>query len=101
MTFCLKTEKIVVEVPTIEIYSFDLVINRRGRRKKISNRMKACKKYDSFDPSNCNSKKRVDIYDDIVGCSSKFGQTSMMIDEEDLWIKNVNEIYVLNFCRCK
>lgn len=62
--------------------------------------MKVCNKHDSVDLSSCSSKRRVDIYDDIVGCISKFGQTSMMIDEEDLWIKNVIGIYVLNFFIC-
>ena len=62
--------------------------------------MKACNKYDSFDPGSWSTNKRADIFDDIVGCSSKFGQSSRMIDEEDLWIKNVHGIYVLNLLRC-
>ena len=90
----------MVEVPNVERQLFDLVIKNKGRRKKISNQIKACKKYDSFDPSSCSSKRRVDIYDDTIVCSSKFGQTSMMIDEKDLWIKNVHGIYVLNLFRC-
>ena len=62
--------------------------------------MKACKKYDSFDPSSYSSKRRDDISNDRIGCSSKFGQTSRMIDEEDLWIKNAHEISFLNLFRC-
>ena len=62
--------------------------------------MKAYNKYDSFDPSRCTSERRVDIFYDTVFCSSNFGQTSMMIDEKDLWIKNVHGIYVLNLFKC-
>lgn len=49
------------------------MIKIKGRRKKISNQMKACNKYDSIDPGSCSTKRRNDIFDDKVGCSSKFG----------------------------
>ena len=90
----------VVDVPIVERQLSYLLIKSRGRRNKISNQMKACNKYDSFDPGSCNNKKRADISYDTVGCSSKFGQTSRMIDEEVLWIKNAQGIYILNFFRC-
>lgn len=103
-TFSLRTLELVDKVSTdegrFELKKLSgLVIKSRGKEKKYSNQMKACNMYDPFD-SWCSSSSKSEISNGIFDCNSKFGQSTILIDEEDLWVKNEHGIYVLNSLRC-